>query len=131
MGHGYGYGMGPGMMYGGGYGYGMGPGMMGGGGYGYGMGPGMRGGLGYYGYGMRGGRGYGHWRQNTRTIDAKEAENMIKDYLQFTGNPNLMLGKIKEEQGAFEADIVTKNNDLVDTVRIDKKTGFIQSIYQQ
>jgi hypothetical protein len=105
MGHGYGYSRGAGMM--GGYGYGMGPGMMGG-----------------YGY------GYGRQSQSpSQPIDAKEAEAIIKDYLKSTRNPNLKLGKIKDAGGAFEAEILTNNNDLVDRLLIDKETGFIRSAY--
>ena len=112
MGHGYGYSRGSGMM--GGYsGYGMGPGMMGGYGSGYGM-----------------GRGYGRQSQTTgKPIDAKEAEAMMKDYLKSSRNPNLKLGKIKDVGSVFEAEIVTKNNDLVDRVHIDKATGNIRSAY--
>ncbi|MBP1734314.1 MAG: putative exported protein [Deltaproteobacteria bacterium] len=125
MGHGYGYSRGSGMM----GGYGMGPGMMGG----YGMGPGMMGGYGtgsgmMGGYGMGPGRGYG--RQPTgKAIDAKEAEAMMKDYLKSSRNPNLKLGKIKDVGYAFEAEILTKKNDLVDRVQIDKTTGYIRSAY--
>ncbi|MCX5847127.1 MAG: ferritin-like domain-containing protein [Deltaproteobacteria bacterium] len=109
MGHGYGYSRGSGMM--GGYGYGMGPGMMGG-----------------YGYGM--GRGYGRQSQSTgKSIDAKEAEVMMKDYLKSSRNPNLKLGKIKDVGSAFEAEILTKKNALVDRVHIDKATGYIKSAY--
>jgi hypothetical protein len=108
-------------------GYGMGRGMMGDYG-GYGMGPGMMGGYGSGGYGM--GRGYGRQSQSTgKSIDAKEAEAMMKDYLKSTRNPNLKLGNIKDAGGAFEAEILTKNNDLVDRVHIDKATGNIRSAY--
>ena len=105
MGHGYGYSRGSGMM----GGYGMGYGMMG-------------------GYGM----GYGYGRQSQTTgkpTDAKEAEAMMKDYLKSSRNPNLKLGKIKDVGEAFEAEILTKNNDLVDRVHIDKATGTIRSAY--
>jgi hypothetical protein len=111
MGHGYGYSRGSGMM--GGYGYGMGPGMMGG--HGYGMGPGY---------------GYGRQSQSTgKPIDAKEAEAMMKNYLKSSRNPNLKLGKIKDVGSAFEAEILTKKNDLVDRVHIDKETGYLRSAY--
>jgi hypothetical protein len=105
MGHGYGYSRGSGMM----GGYGMGYGMMG-------------------GYGM----GYGYGRQSQQTgkpTDAKEAEAMMKDYLKSSRNPNLKLGKIKDVGEAFEAEILTKKNDLVDRVHIDKATGNIRSAY--
>jgi hypothetical protein len=96
-----------------GYGYSRGSGMMGGGGYG--MGP-----------------GYGHGRKSQLTgkpTDAKEAEAMMNDYLKSSRNPNLKLGKIKDVGEAFEAEILTKNNDLVDRVHIDKATGTIRSAY--
>jgi len=113
MGHGYGYSRG----------WGMGPGMMGGG---YGMGPGMMGS--YYGSGTD--RGYGRHHQSTgKAINAKEAEIMMKDYLKSSRNPNLKLGKIKDAGDSFEAEILTKKNDLVDRVHIDKATGYIRSAY--
>ncbi|MCG7852259.1 MAG: hypothetical protein MIO92_07035 [Methanosarcinaceae archaeon] len=112
MGHGYGFSRG----------WGMGRGMMGG--YGYGMGPGMMGD--YYGTG----RGYGRqYPSRGKTIDVKEAEAMMNDYLKSSRNPNLKLGKIKETGNAFEAEILTKKNDLVDRVHIDKATGYIKSAY--
>ena len=96
-------------------------------GYGYSRGSGMMGGYGS-GYGM--GRGYGRQYQSTgKPIDAKEVEAMMKDYLKSSRNPNLKLGKIKDAGGAFEAEILTKKNDLVDRVRIDKATGYISSAY--
>ena len=113
MGHGYGYSRG----------WGMGSGMMGGG---YGMGPGMMSGY----YGSDTGRGYGrHYKSTGKAINAKEAEAMMKDYLKSSRNPNLKLGKIKDIGEAFEAEILTMKNDLVDKVHIDKATGYISSAY--
>jgi hypothetical protein len=112
MGHGYGYSRG----------WGMGSGMMGG----YGMSPGMMGGY----YGSDTGRGYGrHYQSKGKAVNAKEAENMMKDYLNSSRNPNLKLGKIKDAGDSFEAEILTKKNDLVDRVHIDKATGYIRSAY--
>ncbi|PKN37938.1 MAG: hypothetical protein CVU62_09470 [Deltaproteobacteria bacterium HGW-Deltaproteobacteria-2] len=106
MGHGYGYSRGWGM------GSGMGPGMMGG----------------YYGSDT--GHGYGrHHQPMAKAITAKEAETMMKDYLKSSRNPNLKLGKIKDVGDSFEAEILTKNNDLVDKVHINKATGYIRSAY--
>jgi hypothetical protein len=139
QGWGPGYGMGPGMM-GPGYGYGMGPGMMGGGwGPGYGMGPGMMGhgwGPGYgTGPGMMGpgyGYGYGYGSQYQRLpkpLEKSDAEAIMKNYLAATRNPNLKLGKIEDKGNVFEADIVTKDNALVDKIFIDKTTGWMRSAY--
>lgn len=118
MGRGYGYGMGPGMM--GRYGSGMGPGMMQGGyGSGYGMGPGMM------------GSGYGSTQHPSggKAIDQKEARAMVSDYLNNSRNPNLKLAKIKDVGRAFEAEILTTKNDLVDKILIDKSTGYMRSAY--
>lgn len=128
-------GMGPGMMQGGGYGYGMGPGMMGGRGYGYGMGGGMMEGRGHgygMGGGMMGGRGYGYDRPYAapgKPLEMKDAKAMMEDYLKSTRNPNLKLGKIKDMGTAFEAEVLTKSNTLVDKVLIDKQTGRMNSAY--
>jgi hypothetical protein len=143
QGWGPGYGMGPGMM-GPGYGYGMGPGMMGqGGGWGpgygpqqqqgwgpgYGMGPGMMGPG--YGYGMMGpGYGYGpQSQQPAKPLEKSDVETMVKNYLASTRNPNLKLGKIEDKGNTFEADIVTKDNALVDKILVDKTTGWMRSAY--
>jgi hypothetical protein len=110
MGHGYGFSRG----------WGMGRGMMGG----YGIGPGRMGS--YFGTGL----GY-EWQYplTGKAINAKEAEAMMNDYLKSSRNPNLKLGKIKDVGMAFEAEILTKKNDLVDKVHIDKATGYIRSAY--
>jgi rubrerythrin len=115
-------GMGPGMMQGGGYGYGMGPGMMGGGGYGYGRGGGMMGG---------GGPGYDRqpYAAPGKPLEMKDARAMMDDYIKSTRNPNLKVGKIKDTGNAFEAEVLTRNNALVDRVLIDKKTGWMRSAY--
>jgi len=133
--------MGPGMM-GPGYGYGsgMGPGMMGGGGYGgqqycpycggY-LGPGE----GYEtrcpGYGMgRGmlGPGYGpQYQPLEKPLQKKDAEQMVENYIQSLHNSDLKLGKVTEKDGSFEAEILEKNKVVVDTIIVDKNTGFMQS----
>jgi hypothetical protein len=87
-------------------------------GWDYGMGPGMMGG---YGYAPR--------YQGEKPVDMKEAEAMMKDYLRSTRNPNLKLGKITDVGNAFEAEIRTKNNALVDKILIDKATGYTRSAY--
>jgi hypothetical protein len=148
-----GYGMmGPGMMHGGM----MGPGMMGPGGYGsryypdcpydsprggYGMGPGMMHG-GMMGPGMMGpGWGWGmnpydadrdDPQQSVRPmgpLERKDAERIVESYIQATGNPNLKLGKIEDSGNAFKAQIVTKENSLVEEVLIDKDSGYLRPAY--
>lgn len=105
-----------------GYGPGYGPGR---GGYGGGMGPGMM-------WGYRGGYGPQYppqYRSGGKPIDIKEAKSMMKDYLRSSRNPNLKLGKIRDIGNAFEAEILTKKNSLVDKIIIDKQTGWIRSAY--
>lgn len=98
-------------------GWGMGPGMMG---PGYGMGSGM----------MGPGYGYGpQYQQPQKPLEKSDVETMVKNYLAAVRNPNLKLGKIEDKGGVFEADIVTKDNSLVNKVLVDKNTGWMRSAY--
>lgn len=139
------WGMGPGMMGGGqgGWycpycgqymgprgGYGMGPGMMG---QGWGMGPGMMGG-GMMGPGMMG-PSYGQqyqqpqYQQPQKPLEESDAKSILENYIKNIRNPNLKLGKIKDAGNTFEAEIVTKDNSLVDKIIVDKMTGWMRSAY--
>jgi len=115
VGHRYGFGMNRWF----GRGYPMGPGMMEA--YPYGPGHGM---MGWYGYGGGPQKYYGN-----RPIDINEAHAVIDDYLRQTRNPNLKAGKIKDIGNAFEAEILTKENSMVDKIIIDKDTGWMRSAY--
>lgn len=109
-----GYGMGSGMM---GRGYGMGPGMMH---HGWGMGPGM----------MGPGYGYGpQYQRPQKLLEEKDVKAIVENYLKATRNPNLKLGKIKEMESFFEAEILTKEGSLADKIMVDKYTGWMRSIY--
>lgn len=112
--------MGPGMM---GRGYGMGPGMMGRGGM---MAPGMMG----QGQGMGPGYGYGpRYQQPQKALEEKDVKPILENYLKSTRNPNLKLGKIEDKESTFEAEIMTKDDSLVDKIAVDKNTGWMRSIY--
>jgi hypothetical protein len=128
---GYGPGYGPGMMHGygpgmmGGYGPGYGPGMMQG--YGPGMmgpgyGPGMMQGYGPgYGPGMRG----GYQRQTDQSLSVDDVKNQLERWLAWRGNPRLKVGEVKEkDSNTIEADIVTRDNSLVQRFTVDRKSGF-------
>jgi len=111
-----------GMMDGGGYhGYDMGAGMMHNGNYrNYDMGPGMM------------GQGYENepqYYQNQKYLDKKDAERIFENNLNSRHNPNLKLGKIKDQGSSFEADLLTKDNSLVDKLIVDKNTGRMRSAY--
>lgn len=104
-------------MMGGRGGYGMGPGMMGQGGYGM-MGPGT-------------GQSYGpQYQGKQKPLTEKDAKGILENYLKANRNPNLKLGKVEDKGNAFEAKIVTKKEGaLVDKIAIDKKTGWMRSVY--
>lgn len=104
--------------------WGPGYGMMG---PGYGMGPGM-----HYGYRMHRGYGpgyYGRYQAPREPLDKAEAEKLVKSYLDSLRNPNLKLGDIRDKGDVFEAEILTKDNSLVDKLLVDKRTGWFQSVY--
>jgi hypothetical protein len=99
--------------------------------HGYDMGPGMM----RYG----GGTDYGmapqcndnepRYHQNQTYLDKKGAEKVFEDYLNARHNPNLKLGKIKDEGSSFEAELLTQNNSLVDKLLVDKNSGRMRSAY--
>lgn len=63
-------------------------------------------------------------RERRRPLDESGARRMMQGYLDYTENPNLNLGEVREKESFFEGEIVTKREGaLVDRVRIDKKTG--------
>ena len=66
----------------------------------------------------------------SRTMGLNEAKGMFEDYLRSMRNPNLNLGKIKEQKDRFVAEITTKDGSLVDSLELDRTTGFIGSMYQ-
>jgi len=146
---GYGYGpgmMGPNMMGGpgygsgtpGGYGYGpgwmMGPGMMGGYGPGYGMqggyGPGwmMRGYGGGYGPGMMGGYGPGYYgNRGNLNLSTDDVKSYLERVIAAQGNPRLKVGNVKEKDAdTIVADVVTKDNSLVQRFVFNRHTGYYQ-----
>lgn len=103
-------------------GYDMGPGMMQYGGYqAHGMGPGMMGPSEENGF---------QRSQNRGLTDRYSAERLFEDYLNSRHNPNLKLGKIKDEGSDFEADLLTRDNSsLVNKLIVDKNTGRIRTAF--
>jgi Spy/CpxP family protein refolding chaperone len=120
-----GYGMGPGMVR---PGYGMGSGM---------MGPRYESGPGMMGPGWGGGMnpswsGNDDPQQSGRHMDPleeKDAEEIVENYIRSTRNPNLKAGNIEDSGNAFKAQIVTKDNSLVEEVLIDKDSGYMRPAY--
>ncbi len=107
-----------------GSGYRMGPGMIG---RGYGMGPGMMGPQ----YGPQYDPRYQgpQYQQPQKPMDENDAKELLENYLQSTRNPNLKLGNIEDKGNSFEAEIQTKDGSLVDRIIVDKRTGWMRSIY--
>jgi hypothetical protein len=124
-----------------------GRGMMGG----YGPGPGMMGGYGP-GSGMRGenGPGWMHGRdanaeygpencprfqgglagpgaseqQGNLNLSTDDVKKRLDGWLTWQGNPRLKVGEVKEKDAdTIEADIVTKDNSLVQRFAVDRHTG--------
>jgi hypothetical protein len=124
-------GQGQGMMGGGMMGRGMMGPMMGGQGM---IGPGMMGGQGMMGPGMMA-PGYGQqyqqpmYQQPQKPLEEKDAKTILENYLTNMRNPNLKLGKINDAGNVFEAEIVTKDNSIVDKIMVDKTTGWMRSAY--
>ena len=126
-------GYGPGMMWQGKSGvgsWGMGPGMMGKGM----MGPCMGGQGMMSGQGMMGSQGkmeprQGQQQQLQKPLEEKDARAILENYITNMKNPNLQLGKIKDAGTTFEAEILTKDNSLVDKIMVDKATGWMRSAY--
>jgi hypothetical protein len=59
-----------------------------------------------------------------------EAKGMFEDYMKSANNPNLKLGKIKEQKDRFVAQITTKDGSLVDEIALDRYSGYMGSIYE-
>jgi hypothetical protein len=124
---GYGPGYGPGWMMGPGYG----PGMMRGYGPGWGHGWMMRGGYGPgmmgpgYGPGMMGyGPGY-YGQQANLNLSTDDVKNYFGRMLAIRGNPRLKVGDVKEKDSdTIVADIVTKDNSLVQRFAVNRHNGF-------
>jgi hypothetical protein len=62
-------------------------------------------------------------------MEEKDAKELVENYLESTRNPNLKLGKIEDKGEGFEADILTKDGSLVDKMLVDKRTGWMRSVY--
>lgn len=76
------------------------------------------------------GYGYGPWYQRPHEpLEKDQAKQVVENYLKSTRNPNLKLGDIEAKDDGYEAEIVTKDDSLVDKVFVDKNTGWIRSVY--
>jgi hypothetical protein len=97
----------------------------------YGMGPGMMGPA--WGMGMNPSRSDRekpqHMSRHMGSLEEKDAQKIVENYIQSTRNPNLKAGKIEDSGNAFKAQIVTRDNSLVEEVLIDKRSGYMRPAY--
>ena len=64
-------------------------------------------------------------------LSIDDAKLLMKNYIRQTNNPNIELGKVTEQEGYYEAKIVTTDGSLVDKIQIHKKTGWFRSAYMK
>jgi len=68
------------------------------------------------------------WYGAKETVStADEAKKILKEYFLPYGDVKIV--NIRERRWFFKADIKDKNNNLLDVVIVDKRTGRIRSIY--
>ncbi len=68
------------------------------------------------------------WYGASREVKSiEEARNILIEYCASAND--IKIGRIKERKRFFEAEIYDKDNNLIDRVLIDKKTGRMRSIY--
>ena len=94
----------------------MGPNMMGG--------PGARG-----GFGPRSGMITPGWNKSwrDRNLSTDDVKQYFERWLAWEGNPHLKIGDVKEKDAdTIVADIVTKDNSLVQRIIVDRRDGYFK-----
>lgn len=80
-------------------------------------------------------RGYGPWswspwsssRDLNLSVDAVKAQ--AERWVAWQGNPRLKVGDVKEKDAdTIVADVVTKDNSLVQRFSVNRHTGFVQDV---
>jgi hypothetical protein len=79
-----------------------------------------------YGTYKRGGSAESGYGEKRPVASASEARRVLEGY--FAGK-GVRVGKVRERELFFEADILGRNGQVVDRVIVDKRTGRIRSIY--
>ena len=62
-------------------------------------------------------------------LNRGQAEELLNRRITSSGNPDIKLGEIIETQDYFKAEIVSKDGSPVDTLLVEKQTGWIKSDY--
>jgi hypothetical protein len=73
-----------------------------------------------------GGPRSGSYGEKKEVTTAEEAEKAFREYF---SKKDVKIGEIKERELYFEAEIKDKNDNRIDKVIVDKRTGRIRSIY--
>lgn len=73
------------------------------------------------------GHRWGWYGASREVRSIEEARNILLEYC--ASADDIKIGRIKERKRFFEAEIYDKDNNLIDRVLIDKKTGRMRSIY--
>ena len=116
--------MGMGMM-----GYGMGPGMMGNMPMGMGMMGNMPRGMGMMGQGCGMMGPYAGGSQPAQNLTTNDVKGNFERWIASIGNPNIKVGNVVEKDAnTITAEVVTKDNSLVQQFAVDRRTGFYRSI---
>jgi hypothetical protein len=68
----------------------------------------------------------GEYGEKRTVQNAADAMKVLKEYF---SKKDVKIGEIREKKLYFEADILDRNNRVVDKVIVDKRTGRIRSIY--
>ena len=63
------------------------------------------------------------------TLTKEQAGQIAQAHLQALGNPNLKLGEVNEVESSFEVPFVTKDGSFVERLLVDKRTGWLRSVY--
>lgn len=73
-----------------------------------------------------GGGREGHYGGRRSVATEDDARQVLKEYF---GKRNIRIGEVREKEIYFEADILDRKGEVVDTVIVNKRTGRIRSIY--
>lgn len=73
-----------------------------------------------------GGGREGHYGGRRSVATEDDARQVLREYF---GKRSVRIGEVREKEIYFEADILDRKGEVVDTVIVNKRTGRIRSIY--
>ena len=63
------------------------------------------------------------------TLAKDQAAQFAQAHLQAIGNPNLKVGDLRDLEAYYEAPILTGDGSFVERLLVDKRTGWVRSVY--